>query len=101
MDFYRKKENEFNKNFKIFPNYIFLIVIFIPAIKINFYLNSFKNYFPNRKLMIAKEITKIHETYYRDSINNFKLFKSPLKGELTVVISEKNTKKNLLTKKNC
>ena len=61
--FLPKKENELNKVLQNLSNYTFSIVIFIPAIKINFYLNSFKKYFPNRKLMIAKEITKIHETY--------------------------------------
>ena len=37
--------------------------------------------------MIAKEITKIYEEYFRGNIDNFKPFKNPLKGELTVVIS--------------
>ena len=49
--------------------------------------------------MIAKEITKIHETYYRDSVDNFELFKSPVKGELTVVISEMITKNKEFDKK--
>ena len=97
--FLPKKENELNKVLQNLSNYTFSIVIFIPAIKINFYLNSFKKYFPNRKLMIAKEITKIHETYYRDSVDNFKLFKSPVKGELTVVISEMITKNKEFDKK--
>ena len=42
--------------------------------------------------MIAKEITKLHETFYRDNVKNIKLFKTKIKGELTVVISEKNIK---------
>ena len=97
--FLPKKENELNKVLQNLSNYTFSIVIFIPAIRINFYLNSFKKYFPKRKLMIAKEITKIHETYYRDSVDNFKLFKSPVKGELTVVISEMITKNKEFDKK--
>ena len=48
--------------------------------------------------MIAREITKIHETFYREDINNLKLFKSAVKGELTVVISEKNIKDKALDK---
>ena len=67
-------------------------VFFIPAIKINFYLKSFKKFFVDRKIVIAKEITKIHEAFIRDDINKLKLFNSPIKGELTIVISEKNTK---------
>ena len=64
----------------------------MPAIKINFYLNKFKTFFDNRKIMIAKEITKMHEFFYRDDVKNISLFKKPLKGELTVVISETDMK---------
>ena len=42
--------------------------------------------------MIAKEITKMHEFFYRDDVKNISLFKKPLKGELTVVISETDMK---------
>ena len=34
-------------------------------------------------------MTKIHETFYRSEVENMQLFKSPLKGEITVVISKK------------
>ena len=43
--------------------------------------------------MIAKEITKIHETFIREDIDKLKLFKSKIKGELTIVISESINKK--------
>ena len=39
--------------------------------------------------MIAKEISKIHETFYRDEIKNLNFKDKQIKGELTVVISEK------------
>ena len=41
--------------------------------------------------MIAKEITKIHEAFIREEVDDLKIFKNTVKGELTVVISEKNT----------
>ena len=44
---------------------------FIPAIKINYYLKKFKKYYSNRKLLIAKEITKIHEEHLRIDAANF------------------------------
>ena len=53
---------------------------------------KFKKYFSGRKILIAKEITKMHETYIRGYIDDFKIFNKPLKGELTVIISEKNIK---------
>ena len=46
----------------------------------------------DRKVLIAREITKIHESFIREEIKNLKLFKNSLKGELTVVISEVNNK---------
>ncbi len=90
--FLPKKENELNKVLQNLSKYTFTIVIFIPALKVNFYLKNFKKYFSARRLMIGKEITKIHETFFRDTVDNFKLFKNPVKGELTVVISEMSTK---------
>ena len=42
-------------------------------------------------------MTKKHETYYRQSIDKIKHFKTQLKGELTIVISEKIEKKLLTT----
>ena len=90
--FLPKTENELNKVLKTLSKNSFSIVFFIPAKKINFYIKSFKNYFMDRKVLIAREITKIHESFIREEIKNLKLFKNSLKGELTVVISEVNNK---------
>jgi 16S rRNA (cytidine1402-2'-O)-methyltransferase len=67
-------------------------IFFIPAKKLNFYIKNFKDYYQNRKILIAKEITKMHETFIRADIDKLKLFKTPLKGELTIVISENDKK---------
>ena len=56
------------------------------------YLKNFKNFYSGRKILIAKEITKLHETLYRANVDTISLFKSSIKGELTVVISDKNIK---------
>jgi len=96
--FLPKTENELDKVLSQISENTNSLIFFIPSIKINFYLKKFKNYFHGRKLMIAREITKIHETFYREDINNLKLFKSVVKGELTVVISEKNIKDKALDK---
>ncbi len=98
--FLPKTENELNKTLKSLSKNSFSIIFFIPAKKVNFYLNKFKSYFSERKIMIAREISKIHETFYRDELKNLKMFKSSLKGELTVVISETNYKNKDLDYKN-
>ena len=86
--FLPKTENELIKVLSSLKNLDFSLVFFIPGIKINFYLNFFKEYFFGRDIFIAREITKIHETFYRDRIDTIKSFKTPLKGELTIVISK-------------
>ena len=68
-------------------------IFFVQSLKINFYLKNFKKFFSGRKILIAREISKIHETFYREEIESIKLFKSPIKGELTIVISEKINKR--------
>ena len=85
--FLPKKEKEIEKvliNLKI---YNFCIVFFIPSIKINYYIKFFKKYFDGRDIFIAKEMTKIHENFYRANLKNLNSFKTKLKGELTVIIS--------------
>ena len=90
--FLPKTENELEKTLSLLSNNNFTQVFFIPALKINFYLKKFKKFFAGRQILIAKEITKLHETFYRASLDQIKLFKKTIKGELTIAISEKNTK---------
>ncbi len=86
--FLPKTENDLIKRLKKLKDLDYSIVFFIPGIKINFYLKFFKDYFFDRNILIAREISKIHETFYRKKINTIKPFKTALKGELTVVISK-------------
>ena len=90
--FLPKTEKELEKILSSLCLLSFSQVFFIPAVKINFYLKQFKIFFSGRKILIAREITKLHETFYREDVDKINLFKTSIKGELTVVISEKNTK---------
>jgi 16S rRNA (cytidine1402-2'-O)-methyltransferase len=96
--FLPKTENQLDKVLSSLSHNKFSLVFFVPAIKINFYLKMFKIHFSGRKLLIAKEITKIHETFFREDIDKLNMFKSPIKGELTVVISEKKQENRLMDK---
>jgi len=93
--FLTKKENELDKTLKNLYNLNYSIVFFIPASKINFYMSKFKNYFFDRKILIAKEMTKMHEEFIRGEISSIQILSENLKGELTVVISGKNKEKNI------
>jgi len=86
--FLPKTENDLIKTINNLKNLDYSLVFFVPGIKINFYLNFFKEYFFGRDIMIAREISKIHETYYRDKISTIKLFTTTVKGELTIVLSK-------------
>ena len=86
--FLPKTENELIKVLSSLENLNFSLVFFVPGIKINFYIKYFKEYFSGRDIVIAREITKIHETFYRDAIKTINPFKTTLKGELTIVVSK-------------
>ena len=86
--FLPKTENDLIKALNNLKNLDFSLVFFIPGIKINFYLKFFKKYLSGRDIVIAREITKMHETFYRDKVETIKLFKDTLKGEITIVISK-------------
>ena len=98
IGFLPKTKNELVKFLSKFQDLDLAIIFFIPGVKINFYLENFKNFFLGRDILIAREITKIHETFYRGSIDTIKFFKTELKGELTVIISKKNLKNEPVVK---
>ena len=86
--FLPKTENELSKTLQKLKDLDFSLVFFIPGIKINFYLNFYKIYLTGRDILIAREISKIYETFYRGKISTIKPLKAALKGELTVVLSK-------------
>ena len=88
--FLPKTKNELEKVLTSLSQNNYTQVYFIPSKKINFYLKSLKKFFSGRKILIAKEITKIHEVFLREDIDRLKPFDSSIKGELTIVISENN-----------
>ena len=93
--FLTKKENELENTLKSLCNLDYSIVFFIPAPKINFYISQFKKYFFDRKIVIAKEMTKIHEEFIRGKVESIKSLSENLKGELTVIVSRKIKEKNI------
>jgi len=90
--FLPKTENELDKVLRALSEFQYSQVFFIPGLKVNFYLRKFKKYFTGRKLMIGKEITKIHENFLRNDIDKFQLLKNSLKGEITMVVSSTEKK---------
>ena len=93
--FLTKKENELNNVLQNLCNLNYSIIFFVPAKKINFYITKFKEFFFGRSIMIAKEMTKIHENFIRDNVESIKSLPEDFKGELTVVISGKKEEKKV------
>ena len=81
-------DNSIKKEFDFFKNLKCTIVFFISSQKLNKKFQLIKEFFPDREILISREITKMHESFYREKgleINNLNF--NP-KGEVTVVISE-------------
>ena len=87
--FLPKKQKELKHLLKNLDNIDYSLVFFAPAQKINFYIDEFKKYFSDRKIVIAREMTKIHEEFIRNSVKLIKKLPENIKGELTIVLSEK------------
>ena len=90
--FLPKTEGETSRVLSKLSAHVYTQIFFVSAQKINMYLKKFREFFGGRKIMIAKELTKIHESFYRNEIDKIRLFDKKLKGELTIVISESNKK---------
>ena len=90
--FLPKTEGETSRVLSKLSAHEYTQIFFVSAQKINMYLKKFREFFGGRKIMIAKELTKIHESFYRNEIDKIRLFDKKLKGELTIVISESNKK---------
>ena len=93
--FFPEKRGEINKDLKILSELYCSIVFFVSAKKINRVIEPIKEYFFDRKIVICKEISKFYEEYYRNNVSELKFFEKTLKGEITLVISEKKSKKNI------
>ena len=65
------------------------IVFFISSRKINKIIPFIKKNFKGRKILICREMTKFYEEFVRSEVEELELFNNNLKGELTIVISEK------------
>jgi 16S rRNA (cytidine1402-2'-O)-methyltransferase len=70
------------------------LVFFVSPKKINKIIPEIKKNFSGRKIVFCREISKLYEEYIRKDVDDLELFTKELKGELTVVVSEKKDDKN-------
>ena len=95
--FLPNSESQIKNEIKNLCDFPYSIIFFVSSNKINKVIKIFKMFFSERKIMIAKEMTKIYESFIRNDVNSLDVSKYNLKGELTVVVSNKfNIKKKSL-----
>ena len=87
--FFPENNSEINKNFENLSKTNASIVFFISAKKFNRSIGIIKKYFSDRNILICKEITKYYEEYFRFKVNELDQKNITLKGEITLVLSEK------------
>jgi len=87
--FFPENNSEINQNFEILSKLDSSIIFFISAKKFNRSKSVIKKYFSDRKILICKEITKYYEEYFRFNVNELDQKNIILKGEITLVLSEK------------
>ena len=86
-------DNSIKKEFEIFKKNNCTSIFFISAQKLKKKLKLLKDYFPDQEILICRELTKIHESFYRGNISKINNFDFIPKGEVTVLISETKNKK--------
>ena len=82
-------ENEFKKLSKLETT----IVFFVSSKKFNKIVSHLKKYFYEREIVICKEMTKLYEDIIRYKVKDLDHLDNLLKGELTIVLSDKTSKK--------
>jgi len=87
--FLPNSENQIKNEIKNLCDFPYSIIFFVSSNKINKVIKIFKIFFSERKIMIAKEMTKIHEQLIREKVESIEPFSKNLKGELTIVLSDK------------
>ena len=83
------KETAISRDFDFLSKINSSIVFFISSKKINKIIPFIKKNFKGRKILICREMTKFYEEFVRSEVEELELFNNNLKGELTIVISEK------------
>ncbi len=92
--FFPDKLKKIDEDLKILSQLDCSIIFFISPKKINKIIDTLKKNFDGRKIVICREMSKFYEEFIRTNVDQLNKFEKELKGELTIVISEKiNIKK--------
>ena len=87
--FFPEKKKIIENDLKALSNLNNSIVFFVSSKKINRIILDLKKYFFGRNILICREMTKYYEEFLRVEVDKLDKLDLKLKGELTLVISEK------------
>ena len=91
--FLSEKQSTMIKELEMLSKINCTIIIFASPKKFLKNLKEFQEYFKDREVVICREMTKLHEEFIRLKANSLMNLNLNIKGELTVIFSEK---KNLI-----
>ena len=92
--FFPEKKKILDEDLKNLSLFNSSIVFFVSSKKIKKIFPIIKKFFMDRKILICREMTKFYEEFIRSDVKKIDSLEFETKGELTVVISEKDNKKN-------
>ncbi len=92
--FIPEKKNKIEEDFKVLSKLNSSIVFFVSPNKIMKIVPTIQKNFLGRKILICREMTKHFEEFIRIDVEKIDTLKFELRGELTIVISEKKIDKN-------
>ena len=92
--FFPEKEKKIQEVLENLSKLNFCLVFFVSPKKINKIIHYLNEHFKDRKTLICREISKYYEEFIRFDYGDLKIFEKEPKGELTVILSEKQFNKN-------
>ena len=87
--FLSEKQSTMIKELEMLGKINCAIIIFSSPRKFLKNLKKFQEYFEDREVVICREMTKLHEEFVRLKVDNLMNLNLNIKGELTVIFSEK------------
>ena len=88
--FFPEKTKDIIKDLGILSKLNLTIVFFISAKKFKKNSEYLEKFFSGRNILICKELTKMYEQHFRLKVSKIKDFNIDLRGEITLVISQKD-----------
>ena len=88
--FFPEKTKDIIKDLELLSKLNLTIVFFISAKKFKKSSPYLEKFFSGRNILICKELTKMYEQHFRLEVSKIKDFNIDLRGEITLVISQKD-----------